>query len=824
MAQYFPIQTVPGALVAEQPSQAPGAWTSPNGSEPEKRLTLASVLDASRRHWILITSIVLLSVTGAFIVTRFSKPVYRASTTLYFAERGSTVPALDVLSEIDNGNREVATEMEVMRSRALAEAVIDTLGLQVAVASPKGASTGTYLTVTRADSSAANSSFEFVQSPRGSFVVSDGDGKRVGSAAVGVPFDFSGVEVVLLPQSLKHDVFRVDLYSRESALASLVSDLKVSRPNATASVVKISYTSHDPLRTRDVPDVLARTYISWRANIRKSGDRSTVKFLQEQIDTIARQLYAAEEALRHFRQNNQVVDLPTQATAQVQGLASLEAQKAEVDMQRTSLKRLMRDVKSAPADPRLGSPYRRLMAFPSLMTASNPALPLLQSLTTLEEKRSELLTRRTQSDPDVLALSDNIKSVEQQIAAVVDTYVSGMDQQASSLAMQIGQFRGQAAQVPRKEVEYARLERSETGLSQIYTMLQTRFREAQIAEAVDDGSVRVVDPAALPIAPVAPRPLLNLVLGMLLGLLLAFAAVVLREHLDRTIHSREDVEAISGSAVLALIPHISADDRAHVLRPWSRLIPARIGMTNGTKFRDVDSVSRLLLDDPQSLASEAYRKLRTNLTFARPDSPPRVLVFTSPAAGDGKSTSVMNLAIALVQQGKRVIVIDADMRRGGLHKMLSALQAPGLSELLAGQAELQTAIRSFSVKPFGTVDLIPTGSNPHNPAELLASSRFGTLIAGLSPTYDAVLIDSPPINVVTDAAIIGRETDGAVFVVRAAKTTRAEISHAITQLRHVQVPVTGIVLNDYSAKRDSGYNATYYYGYSYEARPTTEKS
>jgi capsular exopolysaccharide synthesis family protein len=179
----------------------------------------------------------------------------------------------------------------------------------------------------------------------------------------------------------------------------------------------------------------------------------------------------------------------------------------------------------------------------------------------------------------------------------------------------------------------------------------------------------------------------------------------------------------------------------------------------------------------------------------------------------------MNLAIALVQQGKRVIVLDGDMRRGGLHKLLHGVQAPGLSEILVGQADFDSAVQSLGLESFGTVDMLATGVVPPNPAELLASPRFSSLIGALRPRYDAILIDSPPINLVTDAAIIGRETDGAIVVVRAAKTTRGELAHAIGQLRQVQVPVTGMILNDYNAKRDPGYNAPYYYDYSYDYRP-----
>jgi len=819
MTQIIPVQSSPNyGLGTPFNGGSPGSFT-PGYAEPDEGIHVGTLLGMVRRRWPLVVGIFVFFVALSYAVTRVMRPVYKASTTLYFAEQQSSIPALDILNKIEEGNGEVATEMEVMRSRALAEIVMDSLGLQATVDEPRRAITSQYIRVVAAGPAVSESHYEFSKDRGGSFLIKDlGTGDQIGSASTGVPFKVGNAMLVLLPRALEASTFDVSLRSRDEVVDELGKNIKVARPNVTASVVQVSYTDQDPVRARDVPNVLAKSYLAWRSSLRKSGDRSTVQFLKEQIDTISVQLFAAEEALRRFRQENQLVDLPTQATSEVQGMAALEAQKADVDVQRVSLKRLLQEAKAAPSDPRLGSPYRRLMAFPSLMTPANPALPLLETLTGLEQRRADLLVRRTQSDPDVVALTASINDVEAQIAAVVDTYVKGLDEQATSLAAQIGDFSGRAAQVPRREVQYARLDRSATGLTQIYTMLQTRLREAQIAEAVDDGSVRIVDAATIPVTPVTPRPVLNLLLGALLGILAAFGAVTLRERLDHSVHSKEDVEAVSGAPVLALIPHIKTDGPQPALRSWAMPVSRAFERRNGKAVSDHGQNARLLLKDPQSVASEAFRKLRTNITFARPDAPPRVLVFTSPAPGDGKSTSVMNLAIALVQQGKKVIVIDADMRRGSLHKLLSTSQSPGLSEILVGQADIENAVQSVSLETFGGVHLLPTGVIPPNPAELLTSPKFRGLIESLRPGYDAVLIDSPPINLVTDAAIIGRETDGVVFVVRAAKTTRAEISHAIGQLRQVQIPITGVILNDYSAKRDAGYQSQYY-GYSYDYQP-----
>src|SRR6185436_15007000 len=178
------------------------------------------------------------------------------------------------------------------------------------------------------------------------------------------------------------------------------------------------------------------------------------------------------------------------------------------------------------------------------------------------------------------SLTQAISGIEHQIAAVVDTYLAGLDEQASSLTAAVRQFHVQIDEVPHREIEYARLDRTATGLTQIYTMLQTRLREAQIAEAVDDGAVRVVDPATLPTRPIAPRPLRNLAVGTLLGLLLGFGLALLRERLDHSVYTKEEVEAISGSPVLALIPHIGEKDRGKYFDRLVRLRPTQFGKKN----------------------------------------------------------------------------------------------------------------------------------------------------------------------------------------------------------------------------------------------------
>jgi capsular exopolysaccharide synthesis family protein len=213
--------------------------------------------------------------------------------------------------------------------------------------------------------------------------------------------------------------------------------------------------------------------------------------------------------------------------------------------------------------------------------------------------------------------------------------------------------------------------------------------------------------------------------------------------------------------------------------------------------------------DPRNPVSEAYRGLRTNITFSNPEDPPKTIVLTSAVPQDGKSTSAANLCITLAQQGMHVLLVDADLRRGVLNSVFGTPREPGLTNVLLGRLSSREAIRSVNLGESGSVDFLSTGTLPPNPAELLGSKRMGELLEGLEEDYDLVIIDSAPLTVVTDAAVLGTNADGVILVARASHTDRGAIAYAVEQLRAVRAPVLGCVLNDVDSRRDGRYRSSY---------------
>ncbi|MGQ0560344.1 MAG: GumC family protein [Gemmatimonadota bacterium] len=770
-----------------------------NGGPDKTATTQALVRFVGRNRGLVIGVPIALLIATAFFIA-WATPVYRGLATARIDRDRSNIAVLDALQELSSG-ASIYTEIAELRSRSLAEDIADSLNLNLAVTEPRRVSRSALFASVEARPDADSAEYVLERLGESQFRLSD---PRAGArqVRVGEPFQIDGASLTLAPAANDHATIRFRMVPFQIAVQKLQRHMKVVRPDREADIIEISYESTDRELAREVPNAAARLFIQRRQAVKSRQARSTVVFLNAQLDTLGNQLRSFEKGLQEFREGESVVSLEAEAEAQVSRLANFQADRDLADAERMALAKLMDEVARTPVKPNEPSPYRRLIGFPSILSNA-AATEMLRSLNEVENRRSELLTRRTLDDPDVIVLSNRIDDMETQLHELVATYLSGFSNQIQSMDDVLRQFASDLRRIPAKEIQLARLKRQAKATEDIYTTLQSRMKEAQIVAAVQDPSVRVVDPAIVPIKPIRPNKPLNVVLALILGVTLGGVIAFVRENLDTTIHTREELQTESGAIpVLGLIPRIRETAEINgSRRPIWRLRPAAV-TTSAETLRAHLVAGR----NPRGSASEAYRTLRTNLTFAQPEKPPRTLVFTSPAPGDGKSTSSSNLAITLAQQGLRSILVDADMRRGSMHRALETSAQPGLSDYLAGGPSLEDVIRSVQLAD-ASFDFVPTGTLPPNPAELLASTRMQALLEHLEGQYDAVIFDAPPLNIVTDAAVLGARTDGVILVVRAGVTDRAAVRFAFDQLNAVRARVLGCVLNDVDARRDRYYGS-----------------
>jgi capsular exopolysaccharide synthesis family protein len=789
------------------------------------RLGPMQVWDVISRNRVFILAGFAIALFGAALFAWLSTPVYESAASLRIAEKKSGLPVLEALASLTDDGNEISTEMQMLKSRSLAEATVDSLGMQVTAVAPlklMGASISSIarviprneaLSVVNVSRNAKPAQYRLRQRKDFEYEITDlSSGKLIGTAKAAELTTVPGVEFALAPAALKFETLYLNVASFPAIVGGVQRRLSVTRPQRDAQFVVVRYQSADRSMASEVPNTLVAKFLDLRNQIQKTEARSTVRFLREQIDTLSQQLAATEDAVRAFREGNRVVSLTDEASVQVGELAKLQAERSQKESEAEALSRALQDARarSVRAGADSTSAYRSLIAFPTLLSTN--AAQFLQALNEAENQRAILLQRRTREDRDVQVQTARIRELELQLSSIAQTYLDGLRSQIASIDQALSRFNQQLSRIPSKELQLAKLERQNKVLVEVYTLLQTHLQEAKIAQAVEDSRVTVVDPALMPMRPIKPNKSRSLILGSLFGLLLALGFTITREAMDPTVHMLEDVTVATGLSSLGVIPHMDArestgSERSLALRKGSRDNAANALMGGLAVF------------DPKNPALEAYRTLRTNITFARPDAGSiQILVFTSPTPGDGKTTTTANLASALAHQGLKVLLVDGDMRRGTLHQVFGLPREPGLSNLLIG-AKDSDCIRKIQIGDSGYLDLLPCGAFPPNPSELIGSARMTRLLEELKTQYDNVIFDSPPLNLVTDAAVLATKADGVVLVGRAGVTTKGALTYAAELLKKVHAPTLGFVLNDFLFRRDSrysqygGYGDYYSYGY-----------
>jgi capsular exopolysaccharide synthesis family protein len=870
------VSNLPAVRAGEPSGKSLAARVSLPDEDGELRLHhLLAILLHSR--W-LILGCVILALGIAVAYTRFTQPIYQAKATVRIDAKTPSLPR--VFPMLPQGS-EVGTEMEVIASRRLIEDATRQLGLQLRVERPLGVSREDLLDQVRISEDARARGLQLQRLADDRFVATDAEtGEVIGQVGPGERLEMPGAGFRLLPGASRHPVIEIAITRFRSAVAMVSLGMSVERAGREADVVILSYRDPDPGLVWRVPNAILERFIERRQEMQKTEARSQVKFLRAQLDTLNRQLGESEEELKDFRERAQVVSPMVEAQSRIQRLVGLEAERSTLNAERAALAELLAKVDAERADQQEGkpSPYRQLLAFPSLLR-SEAASQLLRSLTEVEDQRSALLARRTSADADVQLLTGRIQELEEQLATIGRTYLNGLTSQVASLDATLNRFSSELRSMPQKELEYGRLERRPAVLKEIYTLLQTRLKEAEIAQAVDDASVTIVDEAIPSRSPITPKKHLAYLMGLFGGLVLGVGVALGRELLDLSVRTRADVISATGLPVLALIPRIGHRGRQSAMiavrsltkqrlkakqRPQSQqsapppmsppspptpLAPPPVrarptytflASTDETESDVIASDAsaapvtppanpaaawiaqiahdnarssqvHLTLSELGSAMAEAYSILQTNLAFARLEDPVKTLVLTSALPGEGKTTTAVNLAIALTHRGLNVLLIDADLRKGQVHNLFGIPRAPGLTDVLHGRCDAEIARRVIALEGGRSLSLLTCGAPENSPPALVGSSRMRNLLGQVRDLYNLVIVDSPPVNILTDAALLGTHADGVVLVARAGATDSSALAYAVEQLGHVRAPVLGVVLNDIDLKRHGTYDGAYRY-------------
>jgi len=570
----------------------------------------------------------------------------------------------------------------------------------------------------------------------------------------------------------------------------------------------------DPKRAKRLCDAVANAYIDENLEKAVSATSDAVEWLGGQVDQIKKELEGDENKLYEFKRSN---DLPSTSINESSNMIRAEMQDLGAALTRSRTRK-----------EELASRYAEL----SQVSADNPdslaASELLSSIF-LQSMRAQYMdgvrSRKTliaegkgenhplvkSQDQRILESKSALLSEVRNIQGAVERDLAAVSREEAGLASMYEAAHQRAVDLNMKEIEYHRLDRSREQNEKVFGMLLEHMKDADLARMMKANNIHLIETALEPMVPIRPRTAMNVAVGCVFGLVLGLGLGWLRNSLDNSIKTPEQVEKDLGITFVGLLPAVEEEGdgrqrRRQVVRP---------GLKPG-------AIPELIVhDSPHSGIAEAARSIRTNLMFTNPDRPYRKLLVTSAAPAEGKTMVACSIAVALAQSGQRVCVIDCDLRRPRLHRIFDRAGDRGVTNVLVGEATIADVARPTKV---GNLWCIPAGPIPPNPADLLHSERFKKFLDDAGEEFDRIVIDSPPLVAVTDSAIISTIVDGTVFVLRAFSTTRTLGRQGLRALADVDAPVVGAVLNavDLSRHEYSYYQYYYYKREGYSSLPTSD--
>jgi capsular exopolysaccharide synthesis family protein len=557
------------------------------------------------------------------------------------------------------------------------------------------------------------------------------------------------------------------------AAAGLVSGGLEVEPVRDSRLVRINFDSISPQFSARVANAIADGYIAAGLERRFGATSYAKTYLEDQLKLAKSKLEDSERKLVSFAQKENLVDTGKDGQSlATQNLTQLNAALAAAQDQRIRAQARWRQASSGGAMPAdmLGNSNVRILQQQQAQLQGQYQL----KLQTFKPDYPEMRQLKGQIDELGTQIGKEIAGVRASVKAEYDATAS----QESMLKAQIAALRNEALSVDGRSIDYNILKREADTNRQLYDTLLQRYKEVGVAGDVRANNISIIDRADDGWR-IKPSLSLNLSLGLLVGLLLGILAALLLEFLDDTVKTPEDIEQKMRLAVLGVVPKL------------------------GTK-ENMAAVA----DDPRSAFSEAYRSVRTALQFATDHGVPKTLLVTSARPGEGKSTTALTLARHFAQLGKRVLLIEADLRNPSLHRTLSmTANGTGLSNLLAGACTLAEATTQ-SEEP--RLDIILAGPLPPSPAELLAGSKLVSALTIAAEIYDQIILDGPPVLGLADAPILSNAAEGTLLVVHAGKTKIKPAQLALKRLLAARARVVGALLSKYDA-RAGGYG----YGYGY---------
>lgn len=582
----------------------------------------------------------------------------------------------------------------------------------------------------------------------------------------------------------------------DAATSRVRGELSVKYPDQDR-IMYVVVRNQNPKLAAEIANAHIATYIEYSKGLLSTDTKQASTALTTEFDDAETKLRTAEAALYQYQKDNDLlaVTLEERQSMVSSGITSYTAKLTEAHGRRIQLAAQLDRMQKASQQDVLQSPILSMggdkSSFDSLRaqyyTERNKFIELEKEV---GPKNPQYQMQKAKTDDLYGALETEAK----RMVAAVSEQLQAVMAEENALKVEVDRATKEAIALGPKVVEYNELLRKKKSQEDRYNILRTRLSTTDLTDRMsrnmDSTNVKPLDLAQVPSTPVSPNLRSNLMAAVALSLVLSFALIFLLVFLDRSIKTTEDALQASGAPILGIIPLLEE---------------------SALDSNDIGARDMYVHKNPTSMVAECARSLRTNIMFSAADRQIKTIVVSSANQGEGKTTSVMYLGTTMAQSGQRVLLVDTDMRRPRLHVSTGVPRLVGLSNLLVGDQDYDDVIKTTEIP---NLYVLPCGPTPPNPAELLMSQRFETVLAELAKRFDRIILDSPPLQVVTDGVVLSKHADGMILIVKAAQTLREELKRSVRHIRNVRGTIFGVIVNGIEPDARSGYSYYSYYGYS----------
>ena len=720
-----------------------------DGGEQEVNLREYYFVILKRKNIVLslLAAIFILTILATFSAT----PIYTSSSQVVIERNHGSVGLDYQFSYYDPEFLE--TQSEIIKSAKVARRVVDSLKLATAYRQ--------YFLPKKKD---PTSFFATIRKGVGDFF-----GNLFSSKTTPGSGDKAGSGLTLSSEPL----------SEEDGIAAMIQANLAVKPVKNTKIVEISYSDKHPAMAKLVADAVVKAYMDEILDMKLTTSRYALQWMTAKAEDERKKLEVSENALQQYMRANDLVTVENKLAIYPQKLNDFSSQLSKAQAEKKSLEDVFNQIKAA------GSNLSLLGNIP--VFAENSVLKSLRdAIFKSRQNIKELSTKYGARHPIMVKANDELgellnqqqSEINRVIATTKNSYELAKSQE-NNLQELLTTTKNDLLNLNEKFIQYSIMKRDVDSNRVVYEALTSSIKKEGATEQSQNVTVWVVQNAAFPAAPSKPNKKRNLALGLILGLMAGIGTAFLVEYLDNTVKSERDLESRFGHTVLGTVEQLKEEGK---------------------------SIESYILQQPLSPITESYRLIRFGLLLSSAEHPPKTILVTSMGAKEGKTSTTLNIGRILSQKDKKVLIIDCDLRRPRIHSVFAMDNEKGLTTYLTGNLN-EASIRKV---PGEEIYVISSGPIPPNPAELIGSRRLKVLVEKMAESFDFVLLDSPPVQSVTDALALTQIVDGTIVVVRAGKTTYEMLQSGLKKLTDIRCHLLGFVLNGQSKSNTAGY----YYGYT----------